>query len=118
MMEQPTPQRADRSRPRNRVVVVFGTLGLVVPVVLYSLDSYVGRDLRVHRQLSNFLWSFAIPYLWPSAAVLLPASASNARDSFVFWTMSLVLNVAIYSAVGFAILHLVRFVSKLGTKSD
>jgi hypothetical protein len=92
--------------------VVFAALGLFIPGVLYGLDSYVGRDLRVHRQLGKFLWSLAIPYLWPSAAVLLPARAGSIGDSIVFWTMSLVLNVAIYSAVGFAISRLGRLVSK------
>lgn len=99
------------SRTRNRVVVVLATLGLFIPVLLYFLVSYVDRDPRAHSHLGHFLWSFAIPYLWPSAAVLLPASGGNVGDSIVFWTMSLVLNVGIYAAVGIGFWFLCKFVS-------
>ena len=110
-------QHARSSRPRNRVVLVFGAVGLFIPIVLYSLVSFADRDLRTHSRLSHFLWSIAIPYLWPSAAALLPATANNLGDSIVFWTMSLVLNVVIYAVMGFALSRLSRFASGSGTKS-
>ena len=111
-------QHARSSRPRNTVVLVFGALGLFMPIVLYSLVSFADRDLRTHSRLSHFLWSIAIPYLWPSAAALLLATANNLGDSIVFWTMSLVLNVIIYAAVGFALSRLSRFAFGSGTKSN
>ena len=110
-------QHARSSRPRNTVVWVFGALGLFIPIVLYSLVSFADRDLHTHSRLSHFLWSIAIPYLWPSAAALLLATANNLGDSIVFWTMSLVLNVIIYAAVGFALSRLSRFAFGSGAKS-
>jgi hypothetical protein len=92
-------------------------LGLFIPIALYSLVSFADRDLRTHSRLSHFLWAIAIPYLWPSAAALLPATANNLGDSIVFWTMSLVLNMVIYAVVGFALSRLSRIACGPGTKS-
>src|ERR1700683_4381843 len=111
-------RNARSSRPGRRVVFVFGALGLFIPIVLYSLVSFADRDLRTHSRLSRFLWSIAIPYLWPSAAALLPATANNLGDSIAFWTMSLVLNMVIYAVVGFALSRLSRFAFGSGTKSN
>ncbi len=112
MIEPKTAESAPVPRAKNTVVFVFAVLGFIVPIAFHFLSYYVDQQPRAHYNLGRFLWS-VIPYLWPSAGVLLPAHAGDIRDSIVFWAMSLVLNVAIYSAVGFGLSRLSGLVAKL-----
>jgi hypothetical protein len=100
-----------RSQPPNRLILLFCALGFLIPILLYALVSFVDRNPRAHTQLGHFLWVIAIPYLWPSAAALLPAR-TGIGEALVFWMMCLALNVAIYAAVGFVISRLSRLASK------
>ncbi len=52
------------------VVLAFAALGIIVPIVFHFLLSYVDSAPQAHYKLGRFLLS-AIPYLWPSAPVLL-----------------------------------------------
>ena len=106
-----------RAQPPNSFILLFCALGFLIPILLYSLVSLVDRNPRAHPQLGHFLWFIAIPYLWPSAAALLPAT-TDAGESLVFWTMCLALNVAIYAAVGFVISRLSRLAFRLGSKAE
>lgn len=105
-----------RLQPPTRVVVLFCALGFLIPISLYSLVSFVDRNPRAHPKLGHFLWFVAIPYLWPSAGVLLPAR-TGVGEVLVFWTMCLALNVAIYAVAGYVIVRLSRLASELGSRA-
>lgn len=117
MMERKPSESTSSRRARNLVVLAFAVLGVIVPIVLYRFVSYVHPLPRpsTYSSLERFLWT-VVPYLWPSAPVLLSAREGDIRDSIVFWVMSLLLNSAIYSVVGLTLWHLGRLVAKLRTK--
>ncbi len=107
--------RADQSvspRVRNRIVVAFAVLGLVVPAVLYPFVSYTRPLTRGgYTGVDRFLWA-VVPYLWPSAPVV-PTAGSARGDTVVFWAISLALNALIYSAAGWSLWRVARFIGKL-----
>jgi hypothetical protein len=93
---------------------VFAVLGAIVPILLYPFVSYTHPLPQQPRIYDGFLWSI-VPYIWPLAPVV-PVREGDRSESIVVWAISLTMNAAIYSAVGFVLSRLGRLVAKLKPK--